>query len=139
MKFKICGIPCEHAYGIIFIRSLRLGTSYKWFIIAMWRRNYVDGLIRVRGARFWLETSAPDVHIQSDWYAQINLQATLTNKRFIVVLEDRIHRDSISHTIDLASDNASQIIYKVINNKAVNQEFVCDRRMVARLRISFKL
>ena len=35
-------------------------------------------------------------------YAEINLQATILNKRFDVVLEDRIHRDSIFHTIDLS-------------------------------------
>ncbi|CAA7062168.1 unnamed protein product [Microthlaspi erraticum] len=29
----------------------------------MWRRNYTDGLIPVRGSRFWPATDAPDVHV----------------------------------------------------------------------------
>ncbi|CAA7033339.1 unnamed protein product [Microthlaspi erraticum] len=34
-----------------------------WFRSGMWRRNYSDGLVPVRGCRFWPETNAPDVHV----------------------------------------------------------------------------
>ncbi|XP_033144010.1 uncharacterized protein LOC103862571 [Brassica rapa] len=37
-----------------------------WFRTDMWRRNYAEGLVPVRGAPFWPCTSAPDVHIPPD-------------------------------------------------------------------------
>ncbi|XP_013594896.1 PREDICTED: uncharacterized protein LOC106303080 [Brassica oleracea var. oleracea] len=67
MKFEICGIPCEHAYGVILHKKLKAEDFVcKWFRTSMWRRNYTDCLIPVRGARFWPQTSAPDVHIPPD-------------------------------------------------------------------------
>lgn len=37
-----------------------------WFRTAMWRRNYTERLVPVRGAPFWPSTSAPDVHFPPD-------------------------------------------------------------------------
>ncbi|KAL0708224.1 hypothetical protein Bca4012_074650 [Brassica carinata] len=67
MKFEIRGIPCEHAYGVILHKKLKAEDFVcKWFRTSMWRRNYIDGLIPVRGARFWPQTGVPDVHIPPD-------------------------------------------------------------------------
>lgn len=64
MKFEICGIPCEHAYGVMLQKKLAPENYVcQWFHTATWRRNYRDGLVPVRGADFWPKTSAPDVHI----------------------------------------------------------------------------
>ena len=50
-KFEICGIPCEHAYGVILHKKLKPEDFVcQWFRTAMWRRNYVEGLVPVRGA-----------------------------------------------------------------------------------------
>ncbi|XP_048593485.1 uncharacterized protein LOC106412590 [Brassica napus] len=64
MKFEICGIPCEHAYGVMLQKKLAPENYVcQWFRTSTWRRNYRDGLVPVRGAEFWPKTSAPDVHI----------------------------------------------------------------------------
>ena len=64
MKFEICGIPCEHAYGVMLQKKLAPENYVcQWFRTSTWRRNYRVGLILVRGAEFWPKTSAPDVHI----------------------------------------------------------------------------
>ncbi|CAN7074781.1 unnamed protein product [Brassica oleracea var. botrytis] len=66
-KFEICGIPCEHAYGVMLQKKLAPENFVcHWFRTAMWRRNYAEGLVPVRGAPFWPCTSAPDVHIPPD-------------------------------------------------------------------------
>ena len=66
-KFEICGIPCEHAYGVMLQKKLAPENFVcHWFCTAMWRRNYAEGLVPVRGAPFWPCTSAPDVHIPPD-------------------------------------------------------------------------
>ncbi|XP_022557639.1 uncharacterized protein LOC111205738 [Brassica napus] len=45
-KFEICGIPCEHAYGVILHKKLKPEDFVcQWFRTAMWRRNYVEGLV----------------------------------------------------------------------------------------------
>ncbi|XP_024007941.1 uncharacterized protein LOC112083950 [Eutrema salsugineum] len=64
LKFQICGIPCEHAYGVILSKKLVPEDFVcHWFRTAMWRRNYTDGLVPTRGAAFWPRSDAPDVHI----------------------------------------------------------------------------
>ncbi|XP_024011405.1 uncharacterized protein LOC112086665 [Eutrema salsugineum] len=64
MKFQICGIPCEHAYGVINHKKL-IPEDFvcHWFRTAMWKRNYTNGISPVRGASFWPATGAPNVHI----------------------------------------------------------------------------
>ena len=66
-KFEICGIPCEHAYGVMLQNKLAPENFVcHWFRNAIWRWNYTEGLVPVRGAPFWPSTSAPDVHIPPD-------------------------------------------------------------------------
>lgn len=66
-KFEICGIPCEHAYGVMLQKKIVPENFVcHWFHTAMWRRNYTEGLVPVRGAPFWTSTNAPDVHIPPD-------------------------------------------------------------------------
>lgn len=66
-KFEICGILCEHAYGVMLQKKLAPENFVcHWFRTDMWRRNYAEGLVPVRGAPFWPCTSAPDVHIPPD-------------------------------------------------------------------------
>lgn len=63
-KFEICSIPCEHAYGVMMKSKLAPEEFVcHWFRTAMWRKNYENGLVPVRGAPFWPATGAPDVHI----------------------------------------------------------------------------
>ncbi|CAA7045729.1 unnamed protein product [Microthlaspi erraticum] len=63
-KWEITGIPCKHAYGVMLKYGLDpLDYVCHWFRSGMWRRNYSDGLVPVRGCRFWPETNAPDVHV----------------------------------------------------------------------------
>lgn len=46
-KWEICGIPCEHEYGVILIKKL-VFEDYVcyWFRTAMWKRNYTEGLVQ---------------------------------------------------------------------------------------------
>ncbi|XP_019090188.1 PREDICTED: uncharacterized protein LOC104738582 [Camelina sativa] len=45
-KWQICGIPCEHAYGLIIHKTLKAEDYVcQWFRTAIWRRNYEEGLI----------------------------------------------------------------------------------------------
>lgn len=62
-KWDACGIPCQHAYGVILEKKL-LPEDYvnHWFRTTLWRRNYTEGIIPVRGAAFWPGTDTPDVH-----------------------------------------------------------------------------
>lgn len=63
-KWEICGIPCQHAYGVILEKKL-VPEDYvsHWFRTAMWRRNYTDGIVPTNGAPLWPKTEAPDVHV----------------------------------------------------------------------------
>ncbi|CAA7060046.1 unnamed protein product, partial [Microthlaspi erraticum] len=62
-KWDITGIPCKHAYGVILKLKLDVEDYVcHWFRTLMWRRNYTDGLIPIRGSRFWPATDSPDVH-----------------------------------------------------------------------------
>ncbi|XP_019099759.1 PREDICTED: uncharacterized protein LOC104784231 [Camelina sativa] len=63
MKFQICGIPCEHAYGLMIKKTL-VAEDYvcEWFRTAKWRQNYTDGLVPQRGPRFWPSTGGENVY-----------------------------------------------------------------------------
>lgn len=62
-KFQICGIPCEHAYGVILKKTLTAENYVcQWFRTAMWKLNYTEGLVPQRGARFWPSTEGHNVH-----------------------------------------------------------------------------
>lgn len=64
LKFDICGIPCEHAYGVMIQKKLAPENFVcQWFRTSMWRKNYSEGLVPVRGSMYWPSTNAPDVHI----------------------------------------------------------------------------
>ncbi|XP_010412777.1 PREDICTED: uncharacterized protein LOC104699133 [Camelina sativa] len=57
-KWQICGIPCEHAYGLIIHKTLKAEDYVcQWFRTAIWRRNYEEGLIPQRSAKFWPHTN----------------------------------------------------------------------------------
>ncbi|CAD5315330.1 unnamed protein product [Arabidopsis thaliana] len=58
IKWQICGIPCEHAYGVILHKKLQPEDFVcQWFRTAMWKKNYTDGLFPQRGPKFWPESS----------------------------------------------------------------------------------
>ncbi|XP_023638956.1 uncharacterized protein LOC111830665 [Capsella rubella] len=62
-KWDITGIPCEHAYGVILKLKLKPEDYVcQWFRTALWQRNYTDGLVPLRGTKFWPVGSAPKVH-----------------------------------------------------------------------------
>ncbi|XP_019085606.1 PREDICTED: uncharacterized protein LOC104699035 [Camelina sativa] len=63
-KYQICGIPCEHAYGVILKRTLSADDYVcQWFRTAMWRLNYTNGITPQRGARHWPSTLGENVHV----------------------------------------------------------------------------
>ncbi|XP_020874677.1 uncharacterized protein LOC110226664 [Arabidopsis lyrata subsp. lyrata] len=63
-KWQICGIPCEHAYGVILYKKLEPENFVcQWFRTAMWKRNYTDGVCPQRGPKFWPESHRPRVHV----------------------------------------------------------------------------
>ncbi|XP_024013301.1 uncharacterized protein LOC112087589 [Eutrema salsugineum] len=53
-RWEITGIPCEHAYGVILKKGLEAQHYVcHWFRTDKWRRLYIDGIVPVRGAKFW--------------------------------------------------------------------------------------
>ncbi|XP_010490065.1 PREDICTED: uncharacterized protein LOC104767781 [Camelina sativa] len=57
MKFQICGIPCEHAYGLILKKTLEAEDYVcEWFRTFKWKENYIEGVVPQRGPRYWLCT-----------------------------------------------------------------------------------
>jgi len=59
---EICGILCEHAYGVIISKKLNPEDYVcHWFRTATWKKNYTDGVFPQRGPTFWPETNAPHV------------------------------------------------------------------------------
>ena len=63
-KWQICGIPCEHTYGVIIHKKLDPEDFVcQWFRTAMWKRNYTDGICPQRGPKFWPETDGPKVYV----------------------------------------------------------------------------
>lgn len=62
-RWDITGIPCEHAYGVILSKKLEVQDYVcHWFKTATWRRTYAEGIIPLRGARFWPVGEEPRVH-----------------------------------------------------------------------------
>ncbi|XP_033134218.1 uncharacterized protein LOC103841102 [Brassica rapa] len=67
MKWDITGIPCEHGYGVILQKKLEAQDFVcHWFRTSTWRKTYEEGIIPIRGARFWPSSSAPSVHPAPD-------------------------------------------------------------------------
>ncbi|CAE6073876.1 unnamed protein product [Arabidopsis arenosa] len=63
-KWQICGILCEHAYGVILEKSLEVEDYVcHWFWTAMWQKNYTDGLFPQGEPAFWPSTDHPNVHV----------------------------------------------------------------------------
>ncbi|XP_010445515.1 PREDICTED: uncharacterized protein LOC104728189 [Camelina sativa] len=63
MKFQICGIPCEHAYGLIFKKTLEAEDYVcEWFRTFKWKENYMEGIIPQTGPRYWPCTGGESVH-----------------------------------------------------------------------------
>ncbi|XP_010431263.1 PREDICTED: uncharacterized protein LOC104715567 [Camelina sativa] len=63
MKFQICGIPCEHAYGLILKKTLEAEDYVcEWFRTFKWKENYTEGIIPQRGPRYWPCTGGESVH-----------------------------------------------------------------------------
>ncbi|XP_010420141.1 PREDICTED: uncharacterized protein LOC104705765 [Camelina sativa] len=63
MKFQICGIPCEHAYGLIMKKTLEAEDYVcQWFRTFKWRENYTDGVVPQRGPRYWPCTGGETVY-----------------------------------------------------------------------------
>ncbi|XP_010418869.1 PREDICTED: uncharacterized protein LOC104704490 [Camelina sativa] len=64
-KWQICGIPCEHAYGLIIDKKLTAENYVcQWFRTAIWRRNYEEGLTPQRSAKFWPCTNGNKVYAE---------------------------------------------------------------------------
>ncbi|XP_024016569.1 uncharacterized protein LOC112089933 [Eutrema salsugineum] len=62
-RWEITGIPCEHAYAVIINKMLEAEDYVcHWFRTALWRRTYQEGLVPMRGARFWPVGQEPPVH-----------------------------------------------------------------------------
>ncbi|XP_024006275.1 uncharacterized protein LOC112082868 [Eutrema salsugineum] len=63
-RWEITGIPCEHAYAVIIKKNLDAEDFVcHWFMTAMWRKTYTDGIVPLRGARFWPVGEEPSVHM----------------------------------------------------------------------------
>ncbi|XP_010501674.1 PREDICTED: uncharacterized protein LOC104778971 [Camelina sativa] len=64
-KWQICGISCEHAYGLIIDNKLTAENYVcQWFQTALWRRNYEEGLTPQRSAKFWPCTNGNKVYAE---------------------------------------------------------------------------
>ncbi|XP_020875471.1 uncharacterized protein LOC110226900 [Arabidopsis lyrata subsp. lyrata] len=62
-KWDITGIPCVHAYGVILKLKLKVEDYVcHWFRTTQWKKNYTEGLVPLRGARFWPVGTTPQVH-----------------------------------------------------------------------------
>ncbi|XP_024004844.1 uncharacterized protein LOC112081996 [Eutrema salsugineum] len=61
-RWQITGIPCEHAYGVMIKKGIEAQHYVcHWFRTEMWRDTYTDGVIPVRGARFWPVGEEPSI------------------------------------------------------------------------------
>ena len=82
MRMRTCSKPSLGVY------SLKLHHSF--FVKGSTDSSHLSIISAIRSARSFAN----------------GFENNLSNKRFDVVLEDRIQRDSISHTLDLVSDYA---------------------------------
>ncbi|XP_020876758.1 uncharacterized protein LOC110227288 [Arabidopsis lyrata subsp. lyrata] len=81
-KWQICGIPCEHAYGVILYKKLEPENFVcQWFRTAMWKRNYTDGVCPQRGPKFWPESHRPRVHVPESPEGEDNKMTKAEKKR----------------------------------------------------------
>ncbi|XP_020871455.1 uncharacterized protein LOC110225795 [Arabidopsis lyrata subsp. lyrata] len=63
-KWQICGIPCEHVYGVLLDKKLEVEDYVcHWFRTPMWKKNYTDGIFPQRGPAYWPSTEHPNVHV----------------------------------------------------------------------------
>ncbi|XP_010473749.1 PREDICTED: uncharacterized protein LOC104753156 [Camelina sativa] len=63
MKFQICGIPCEHAYGLIINKKLEAEDYVcEWFRTFKWKENYTEGIVPQRGPRYWPSTGGENMY-----------------------------------------------------------------------------
>ncbi|XP_024010115.1 uncharacterized protein LOC112085211 [Eutrema salsugineum] len=62
-RWEITGIPCEHAYAVLKNKKIDAELYVSpWFHTSMWRKTYTDGLVPIRGSRFWPIVGAPPLH-----------------------------------------------------------------------------
>lgn len=53
-KWDICGIPCQHAYGVILKKKLNSDDYVSdWFLTSRWRDLYADNVKPLRGSSHW--------------------------------------------------------------------------------------
>lgn len=80
-KWDICGIPCEHAYGVILHKKLKVEDDVcHWFWTPMWKKNYTEGLVTQRGRAFWPSTTLPNVHVPPEPLQLTRKKGKETNK-----------------------------------------------------------
>ncbi|XP_024006589.1 uncharacterized protein LOC112083091 [Eutrema salsugineum] len=61
-RWEITGIPCEHAYGVMIHKKMEAQHYIcHWFRTLTWRNLYTDGVVPVRGARFWPVGEEPSI------------------------------------------------------------------------------
>lgn len=61
-RFQITGIPCEHAHGVIIDRKLQAEDYVaEWFRTSKWRSTYEEGVVPLRGWKFWPDGGEPKV------------------------------------------------------------------------------
>ena len=53
-RWEITGIPCEHVYGVMLNKGLEAQDYVEhWFRAETWKKIYADGIVPLRGAKFW--------------------------------------------------------------------------------------
>lgn len=61
-RWEITGIPCEHAYGVMLNKGLEAQDYVtEWFKTSTWRRTYAEGIVPLRGAKFWPQGPEPPI------------------------------------------------------------------------------
>ncbi|XP_018515142.1 uncharacterized protein LOC108872233 [Brassica rapa] len=61
-RWEITGISCEHAYGVMMQRRLEAQHYVAhWFRTTTWRQTYAEGIVPLRGAKFWPEGPEPPI------------------------------------------------------------------------------
>ncbi|XP_056849593.1 uncharacterized protein LOC130506891 [Raphanus sativus] len=61
-RWEITGIPCEHAYGVMLKKGLEAQDYVvHWFKTPTWRRTYAEGIVPLRGAKFWPVGEEPSI------------------------------------------------------------------------------
>ncbi|XP_018435783.1 uncharacterized protein LOC108808082 [Raphanus sativus] len=61
-RWEITGISCEHAYGVMLSKGLEAQDYVvHWFKTPIWRRTYAEGIVPLRGAKFWPVGPEPSI------------------------------------------------------------------------------